>query len=256
LNTQPNLRTERCLVIFDVHEDVAWVRRVLAREHGNFSHLVLGGDYFDSRRTPDGGGVPKMCALLKELRDSLGERLTVLLGNHDVTYAESTSKGLRLRPLRMDRLKHHCSGFTVSKAMRIRNELDSNFWAGTRLFQAVNGCLVSHAGVSPFFWREELAVEEALAALDAQCAIAWQYLGAYPAAILGAGTARGGDQPHGGILWQDFDDEFEDALPLPQIVGHTQGAGPRQKGRSWCLDGARTCYGVLSADGTLEVRTA
>ncbi|MCC5841421.1 MAG: hypothetical protein JJT96_15000 [Opitutales bacterium] len=45
-----------------------------------------------------------------------------------------------------------------------------------------------------------------------------------------------------------------DELP-PQIVGHTSRSGPDRKGRSWCLDGEQTCYGILDGN-ELEVRFA
>ena len=56
------------------------------------------------------------------------------------------------------------------------------------------------------------------------------------------------------MLWCDWNEEFVDDLPFPQIVGHTADAKPRRKGRSWCLDCGQTHYGVLEADGTLVVK--
>jgi hypothetical protein len=54
--------------------------------------------------------------------------------------------------------------------------------------------------------------------------------------------------------WLYWVEDFVEAPELPpQIVGHTSRAGPAQKGRSWCLDGNQTGYGMLGDDG-LEVR--
>ena len=65
---------------------------------------------------------------------------------------------------------------------------------------------------------------------------------------------RGGEQPCGGITWQDWNDEFRDDLPCPQLVGHTSSSdGARQQGRSWCIDGGQTCYACLSGE-RLELR--
>jgi len=71
--------------------------------------------------------------------------------------------------------------------------------------------------------------------------------------LFSPGKARGGTQPVGGPLWLDWDEEFTDALPLPQLVGHTVGKAPRQKGRSWCVDCRQTVYVVLQ-DGVPEMR--
>ena len=54
----------------------------------------------------------------------------------------------------------------------------------------------------------------------------------------------------------DFNFEFSDTeVSLPQVVGHTTSSrgGARSRGRSWCLDGSQTCYGILREDGQLSV---
>jgi hypothetical protein len=72
--------------------------------------------------------------------------------------------------------------------------------------------------------------------------------------ILTAGKSRGGEQEAGGITWLDWEEEFVDEIPYSQIVGHTRGHGPRNIGRSWCLDGSQTCWGMLDENGFLQIR--
>lgn len=249
------LITDKCLLIFDPHENVEWVRGVIEKESDRVSHLLLGGDYFDSGLTPkqSQGGVRQMCELLNEICDTWGENLTILWGNHDIAYYEARPWVKRHQKPRNRR--YGCSGFTVSKAAKIHKLLTDSFWEMGRLFQMVNGYLVSHAGVHPNFWKGE-SIEGGLTRLEVSCEQALSDIGRLSHAILEPGIARGGQQAFGGITWLDFECEFEDALLVPQIVGHTgSDAGPRQKGKSWCLDGNGSCYGILSNDGFLEIKT-
>ncbi|MBC8010197.1 MAG: metallophosphoesterase [Burkholderiales bacterium] len=255
-----NLSAQRCLVIPDVHQDIAWVERILAREP-EADLVVFLGDYFDSRRSPEErAGVVETCVYLDALRVRLGERGVFLLGNHDVQYFEARAACLAQRTPR--HLRYKCGpSFIPSAAKQIAKTLAPEFWSASRLFVNVNGWLLSHAGVAPVHWPARGTLAESLGALEQACAIALQSLaapGVFRAAhpLLQAGYVRGGDTPVGGLTWLDWDHEFEDALPTPQIVGHTVSAlGARQSGRSLCLDGGQTCYGVLEA-GELRVREA
>lgn len=247
--------TESCLVIPDVHQDIAWVDRVLARE-SNFDRVVFLGDYFDTRSPLTfGPNVKATCAYLEKLRAELGDRATFLLGNHDIQYLEAKPWCDQRRTPR--HLFYKCGpSYSQSTAKRVASDLPAEFWRSTRLFVVVNGWLLSHAGLAPSFWPEAPSLDASLAKLDAECATALTTMKAGPHPLLEAGEVRGGDAPVGGITWQDWNDEFVDELPLPQLVGHTSSSsGARQRGRSWCLDGRQTSYGVLTGSG-LKVRAA
>lgn len=244
------LTAARCLVIPDVHQDVAWVRRVLAQEAmQSWDRVVFLGDYFDTRtplkmRT----GVDATCAYLEKLRHELGDRAVFLLGNHDIQYLEAKPACDQHRKLRQQFYK--CGpAYSQSAAKKVAKGLSKEFWAATRLFVSVNGWLLSHAGVASALWPLAGTVEESLTTLERECRVALATMKRGPHPLLEAGVVRGGDAPVGGITWQDWDDEFKDTLPLPQLVGHTRADRARQKGRSWCLDGAQSCYGVLTAEG-------
>jgi len=252
---RPNCRisTEACLLIFDPHQDTDWIRRVVQKEKHRVSHLLLGGDYFDTFREGQVGGVEDMCDLLLELGDSWRDRITVLLGNHDVHYMEAKRWcDLHRNP---KALNYKCSGYTNNKAKHISKKLSWDFWQSCRLFQQVNGFLISHAGVAGRFWHPELEIDAAVDALDGHCQVVLDRLPFHSFAILRPGRERGGEEEKGGITWLDFDTEFSDLdVPLPQIVGHTPSKmGARQNGRSWCLDGFQSCYGILQHSGHLEI---
>lgn len=242
---------QRCLIIPDVHQDIAWVERVLAREDGGdvpLDLIVFLGDYFDSRRpVTQRAGIAETCDYLDALRVRLGERAVFLLGNHDVQYLEARAACLARRTPR--HLRYQCgAAFSHSAAKRIAKDLSPEFWAAVRLSVNVNGWLLSHAGVAAEHWPLRATPDDSLRALNEACVAALETITAplAPHPLLEAGRVRGGDAAVGGITWLDWDDEFEDALPLPQIVGHTSNeSGARQRRRSWCIDGAQSCYGVL-----------
>jgi hypothetical protein len=248
-----SLHTPACLLIFDVHQNIKWVEAILKKEAGRFDHLILGGDYFDTTESNLPGPM-ETAEWLFGMHVRFGSRLTILLGNHDIQYREVESRvaqhqGAGQRRYGID------ACFTMSRAKRICRILQADFWNRCRFFQLVNGYLVSHAGVHPRYWPKGVAPEESLEELETTCQRALRFCDRMDFPILHAGRSRGGEEEVGGITWLDWEDEFVDELPYPQIVGHTRGFGPRNIGLSWCLDGSQTCWGLLDGNGQLHVRT-
>jgi hypothetical protein len=69
-----------------------------------------------------------------------------------------------------------------------------------------------------------------------------------------AGPGRGGIlAPIGGPLWLDWESEFVDDLPYPQIVGHSRSSEVRRKDRSWCIDAAQSRAALLHPDFGLRI---
>ena len=246
----------RVLILPDVHMDVAWARAALAQEADNWDHLVFLGDYFDSgKRPPEVATHEGVAAFLRETMDRYGDRVTFLLGNHDLPYVESLEAVKAGRdpgePLT------YCPGFDPDGARALAETVDAAFLRRFRFFVTANGHLLSHAGLHPSFWRDGIPGVDPLDALDGYCAIAREKMHLQSLPILGCGAARGGPKRVGGITWLDWRHEFEDhpALP-PQIVGHTQDKnGLRWNGRSACIDGGQTCWALLDAAGNLSSRS-
>ncbi|MCC5789421.1 MAG: metallophosphoesterase [Opitutales bacterium] len=241
-------RKERCLILPDLHQDIAWAELVLEKEAGQADQIVFLGDYFDSRR-PDFeiASARETAAFIKEVKSRFGAGVTLLVGNHDLPYLEGAphfAKGLPdFSP------QYPCSGFDPRKGVEIFAEWDIPWLANLNLITMVQGFLLSHAGVAPEFWPKEAAPEKSLVEFENRCQSAWENFRHHHEPLFSAGLSRGGFQETGGLLWLDWDDEFTDSLPYPQIVGHTVNAFAievRKKGRSYCLDNAQSTYGILT----------
>jgi hypothetical protein len=243
----------RLLLIPDVHQHVAWAERVLAAG-ADCERIIFLGDYFDTGER-DRASIAETCAFLARAQEALGERVTFLLGNHDIQYLEA--KSYCDRYARPRHLKYTCGGaYANARAKKVAKHLPASFWTAAKLATFVNGWLISHAGVARAFWPEAPDPDTALALLLERSANAQAQLRSFPDPLLLPGTCRGGTQAVGGITWLDWDEEFDDSgIPFPQIVGHTSNPiGPRQKGRSWCLDGCQTSYGILEGS-ELQLRS-
>jgi hypothetical protein len=226
---------KRYLLVFDVHQNIRWLERILDMEAGNFDHLILGGDYFDPYEPPPTTAtVVETAVFLNGLLDSQGEALTILLGNHDLPYmvaSRMSDPGFFYHPF------SDLKSYDTQTAKELAGALDPDFWSCGQLFAQVHGYLLSHAGVAAEFWPDAATVEASLGTLWDNGRLALDEAKQKRNPLLAPGRVRGGDtQERGGITWQDWNLEFSDKdIPLPQIVGHTRSAsGARQQGRSWC----------------------
>lgn len=255
----------RTLVVPDVHHDLPWVGRIMEREYASVDRAVFLGDYFDAHRPEC--SAKRVCHTLAALHrggpGGDGPECIFLVGNHDLPYL-ALSRTHRHRPSAIPRepwaAPFGCSGFSKSRAQDFIRYADPGWAASLRLVHFEQGWLLSHAGVpAPMLPPVHSSADEegVRGALDAAAAAAL-----HSAHIdrdrpwFWCGPDRGGSDPYSGPLWQDWGRSFRDDLPWPQAVGHTSSReGARQRGRSWCLDGAQTTYAVIE-DGALEVRRA
>ena len=240
------LEVARCLIIPDLHQNLAWATRILQLEK-DCELVVFLGDYFDlSGAAGPHAGAAATCEWLLQTGRDWQDRSIFLLGNHDVQYLEAKPACDRRQTPR--NLNYQCGGaFSSNTAHTVAKLLPPEFWNHARLFAAVNGHLLCHAGLARRFWPTATTVASGLEMLRRESMEALAGMARGPHWLLDIGRSRGGLAETGGITWLDWEDEFVDDLPLPQIVGHTgSGIGARRNGRSWCIDGRQTCYGVLT----------
>lgn len=223
----------KTLVIPDVHEDMAKVKRALAM----FPDLprVWLGDFFDSFYSTS-ESVEETCDLLNTILDSEDD---LIIGNHCNHYM-------------FDHRYMICSGFDRDKRIHIRSKVDMAKWRKrAKLFHVREGYVLAHAGFHPSL-LPKLSREEVLPWLEKRCkdGVDLATAGQYPT-MFHAGFARGGTHPVGGPNWMDWMD-FEEIPALPQLVGHTKGRAIRQKGESYCIDTALRHVAILE-DGNVEI---
>ncbi|MFP4282321.1 MAG: metallophosphoesterase [Opitutales bacterium] len=276
----PNREDPRpILLIPDIHQNDRFLASVLERHPPeSLAEIILLGDLLDARsdafKTADAlAGVLRQ---LHEIREEERCTVTQLLGNHDWDYLQMWPLVERSVTGKLSDVAVEFSIYALSlcTAGALMEPADVNlpytpedddllwplaWWKEARLGVFRRGYLISHAGLHPDHLPADLerSGSSVESYLNMQLGEAWKRLEGGGAAsetspLLRAGRARGGELARGGPLWLDWKHEFEDALPFPQIVGHTPDARPRRSGRSWCLDCAQTHAALLHADGRLE----
>jgi len=237
----------RTLVIPDIHQDIAPIRTVLEKE--TYHEVVFLGDYFDCKGD-DRAGFTETCLFLQELCFTHPNRdlFRFLVGNHDLSYLSTPKNSMFSRvkdPL------YPCTGWTRSKAAKFQKVFPDPLALPLRLAYLSQGFLFSHAGLHPTLLPQGLTpktlVEKVLPKV-------WQNFmnPNYPHNNIfsAVGDCRGGPDKVGGLVWCDWNHEFE---PSPktgkQVFGHTSIHTPEVRGEntpfeSWNLN-TQHHYGLV-----------
>lgn len=246
----------RVLVISDVHQNIEWAKAIIEKEVGNYDHIVFLGDFFDSFFGPPiVAGIKETTNFVKEIFDQKYGPTTVLLGNHDIIYAEAWFDTSKYRNPK--RLNHYCSGYTNSKAHEINKILDWQDWKKFKLFTVANGWLLSHAGFRANNFMPFQSLEDNFDGIESEYNKEFDFIHFQPrGGLFRVGQGRGGDAEWGGPLWCDWHREFEDELPIKQLVGHSYIGKCRavKIGNSYCIDAAQTTYAIIAPNGEIEFR--
>jgi hypothetical protein len=224
----------KTLVVPDVHQRVSVVKSILEAE-SNYDEVVFLGDWFDSfHEPPKVAGFEETCEYLKHLilEHPNKHKFVFLLGNHDISYIhenrDSSSKRISKNT------KYFCSGFTTCKAKKFRHAFfdhglkDNFFVEHFKIAHLTQGFVLSHAGISirhfPYGYSKERFVNELLPDVwrnfrNLEYNHNW--------VISGAGYHRGGNHAIGGVLWMDWNGEFNPCIDTgKQIMGHTTVRAP------------------------------
>ena len=243
----------RTLLIPDIHQDLLFLSRLLDRENlDTFDQIIFLGDYFDPRSEAFAGeqATRMIAQFLHELVKAHPKKVRLLWGNHDIIYCRLREYVLRVGQsgIEKDAAGQPELMETFKRALWINEVWPGEMWFRLELAILQDDWLISHAGIHPEFWPDAATPEDALSQLQFEWeGVIGNLFENEDHPLLEAGQARGGQQTVGGPVWLDWDNEFVDELPYRQIVGHSAGPKPRQKGRSWCIDCGQLGYGVLES---------
>jgi hypothetical protein len=195
----PNL-----IVIGDVHGRSVW-KTIDPTRH---DRIIFVGDYTDSYSLSDDTIFQNLVQIIA-LRQLYPDKVTLLLGNHDIQYVHYPD--------------NRCSGFRPS----MQADLTRLFRQHKALFDVAwqhENTLITHAGVTKRWWAWAQTKSKALAAW-ANLPLADQLNRLHQSPdkwlLFSVGPSRGGFQISG-PLWADEQDTTADPLPgYQQIVGHT-----------------------------------
>lgn len=201
-----NNSEQRIIAVGDLHGKDCWKKI----NPDNYDRIIFMGDYVDSNSIAP----KKILANLKDLiefKSKHEDKVTLLLGNHDIQYCEYPNYR------------------TMQFHKRMQPQYTHIFNQNIELFQVATqegDYLFTHAGLSDSFARYYLA--------DYYDRIIQNKI--YPATLLNriqrsfyrevlhtVSEHRGGCEAFGGITWADYQETSKDLLPgYHQVVGHTR----------------------------------
>lgn len=252
----------KTLVIPDIHQRVSSVKWILDTEK-EYDEVVFLGDWFDSFfEPPKVAGFEETCEYLKYLilEHPNKDKFVFLLGNHDLSYIYE-NKDFSDKSISKT-LKYFCSGFTKSKAKKFRHAFfdkgykDQFFVEHFKVSFKTQDWILSHGGISTKHIPVGYDIDKFLNILLPDVWKNYRNLEYNHNWLLsGAGYCRGGNCNVGGLLWHDWNQEFNSCIDIgKQIVGHTTVSEPdcinmNTPFECWNLDTEKD-YGII-IDGRL-----
>lgn len=245
------------LVIPDSHQQSERLQTILTRYEAHVDRIIVLGDYFDSY-AHNIADVQSMCKWLNVAAQH--PKYTLLLGNHDLHYLY---RGFR------------CSGYRIETQLEIDQRLSPETRAAFKTHAWIGeDILCSHAGLTLQWYDRkpgDMPLRVWLTRID-ESFLGREWLGVTynlaRALVTGVGRSRGGYATEiGGLLWCDWNDEFEPIPGVKQIVGHTftgryaqdaygdmrmRRAEPRHNGENWNID-TGLFHVALVTDGVVRI---
>jgi len=203
-----NSQKKKIVVFSDVHNEIDKTKKIIEKEAADYN--VCLGDWFDSFYYDRTNDYKKTAEYL--VNDFFTKNNNIsLYGNHDLHYL-------------FENRYLFCSGFEKRKKKAIDEVLTNhNIVDKFKWYIWVDNYLCTHAGLHPYFIDPACNTNEDISSfLDKEAQIANKNIPEnLPHWFYGAGRTRGGSFKKGGIVWLDFNDEFECVDNLNQIIGHT-----------------------------------
>ena len=235
---------DKYLFIGDIHGNLKLVKFLLK----NFTRykLCFIGDIVDS------GGIRSSAEEVECLHLILKSDCELIRGNHEESYLNNSMRCSGWSPVTDILLK------PLHKDIKIRSKYFIYF--------EEHNLLITHAGLSKTLWNnQQLTLPTLKDRLNH-----WVQLTNTPktSPIHWIGSSRGGSSPVSGILWCDYNKDFEPIDGLNQIFGHTSWIdadkdsqrskitnGIRSIGNNYCIDCLNREYTFLEFDTKTGVFT-
>jgi hypothetical protein len=254
----------KTLVIPDVHQDLAGVRKIFQLENlESFDEVIFLGDWLDSfHEPPKVSSFKDTCLFLRDLVwNNKSNKMVFLVGNHDLAYIYNNKKSgySSIVPS----LTYWCSGVTKNKIGTFRQVFhdkslkDDWFINNFKIAHKSQGWIFSHAGMVnrqiPYGHTIDKVIDEVLPDVWANFR---NTLHSKNALISAVGTVRGGQDNTGGLLWLDYYSEFFPSADIgKQVFGHSHVPEPTATAfdteyESWNLDTNLKDYAIIR-DGRL-----
>jgi len=203
-----NSSNKRILVISDIHQESGKASEIIKKEDAD--EVVILGDFFDTHTKTSKIDLFNTCKFFLKCFEK--ENYHILWGNHDLHYFHPNRYTI-------------CSGYSSDSQIIINELLEplkKHLSKKIKWYIQIDDFICTHAGLSSFHICPNLNLEKISEWLDEEAETAkiklqindshWFY---------GAGKARRGKLEKGGIVWLDFNYEFEPINGLKQIMGHT-----------------------------------
>ena len=202
-------KDKKILIFSDPHQEIDKVDDIIKHEAADINICL--GDWFDSFYKDYDSDYKATADYLLKYLDTRNSH--TCFGNHDVHYLFNSDVA-------------KCSGYEDRKYFaiddvigRYRKSVQDYF----KWYFVIDDYLCTHAGIHPNYIPSTAKNnDDIINYIDSECERAtlaartndyhWFFK---------AGRARGGFARYGGIVWLDFDNEFEPIEDLKQIVGHT-----------------------------------
>ena len=246
---------QKIVIVADPHNDYKKLDVIFTKEGGDINICL--GDWFDSFTLDDTNDYISTAKYLKDVFLPNPKNYT-LFGNHDLHYLFNSPTSW-------------CSGYEQWKydaidtvIGKVRGDIQDKFhWS-----VVVDDILLTHAGLDRRLLPPICATNEVIFKYldennnDARTKLKINE----PHWFYGAGYSRGGRNKCGGIVWCDFNEEFQPIDDLRQIVGHTnqwethratqhitEGVMNIMDANNICIDTSLAQYFVLF-NGKLELK--
>lgn len=202
-------KDKKILIFADPHQDIKKLHRIIKHESADINICL--GDWFDSFFFDDDKNYAQTAEYLLDYLSKPNNY--TLYGNHDLNYLFNNDLA-------------RCSGYEDRKYESINEIIKNDRLHVQNTFKwhfLIDGYLCTHAGLhSTYIPPQCKDISDINAYLGTEGEKSLLALRTYDNHwFFKAGRARGGFWKIGGIVWLDFNYEFEPIDDLPQIVGHT-----------------------------------